>query len=226
MEEITKMTTNRMIRGSKNSKSLEFVDYNGERFYIQYSGRYYSARSGKIRLLHRRVWSDVNGEIREGHHVHHIDGNWRNNDISNLELVDAKKHQAHHLRERMENNPEVFAESRKLAWAAATVWHRSDEGRDWHKGHGVRVWESREPTKATCSVCSTEYETFFSSRSRFCSRSCSQKESFQRHKTATGVCAECGSEFSFNRYRTQTCCSRVCSNRRRGRAQRIAKLTA
>lgn len=207
-------------------KNPEFVIYKGERFRVQSTGRYYQSddRFASNRLLHRRVWFDHYGSIPDGMHVHHINGDWTDNRIENLELVDAKKHQSHHMQKRF-SDP-VYREQNSLvlkkAQEAAKVWHASEEGLKWHAEHGKMTWEGREPVKAVCSVCGKEYETFFPSRSRFCSRACEQREGYQRHKTATGTCAYCGKEFVYNKYRKQECCSRSCSNKRRAEMSRSA----
>lgn len=41
---------------------------------------------------HRRVWRENHGPIPRGYHIHHIDGNHFNNDISNLQCVTAQEH--------------------------------------------------------------------------------------------------------------------------------------
>jgi hypothetical protein len=46
---------------------------------------------------HRQVWEDNIGEIPKGFFVHHKDGNKRNNNITNLELVNRIEHGAKHL---------------------------------------------------------------------------------------------------------------------------------
>lgn len=42
--------------------------------------------------IHRKVWESVNGKIPKGHHIHHIDGNPYNNELSNLTCVTAEEH--------------------------------------------------------------------------------------------------------------------------------------
>lgn len=48
--------------------------------------------NGKVVYLHRRIWEQKNGPIPEGFHIHHIDGNKENNDISNLECISKGEH--------------------------------------------------------------------------------------------------------------------------------------
>lgn len=193
----------------------EHVFYEGERFRIQTSGRYYQSgrKDAAERLLHRRIWLDNFGPIPEGMQIHHKDGNWRNNEISNLELVVSRDHQRKHMEQRMqvpEFREKAIEELRNNSEKAAK-WHKSKHGIEWHKENGKQAWAGRKPSLSVCSVCGKEYETFFSSRSRFCSHSCEQKESYQRYKTAIGVCLQCGKEYVFNKYRRQECCSRQCA---------------
>ena len=46
---------------------------------------------------HRQVWEDNRGMIPKGLFVHHKDGNKRNNNIENLELVNRTEHGNKHL---------------------------------------------------------------------------------------------------------------------------------
>ena len=200
--------------------ALKFVTYKGEKFWLQSSGRYYQSgnKDSEERLVHRRVWVDNKGPIPEGFQVHHRSKDWTDSSIGNLELVVTVTHQSDHMRERMNSDADYRANALAglaLGAAAAAAWHASPEGIEWHRAHGKKSWEGRAPVKAACSVCGNEYETFFPSRSRFCSHACEQKEGFQRNKTASGVCVKCGEVFFFNKYRKQECCSRTCSARLR-----------
>ena len=57
-------------------------------------------RKGYIRIgsdmAHRRVWRKHHGPVPRGFFIHHIDGDKQNNDITNLELVDATTHKRLH----------------------------------------------------------------------------------------------------------------------------------
>jgi hypothetical protein len=48
------------------------------------------------KLLHRLIWEDINSPIPEGYHIHHIDGNKINNDLSNLKLIEISEHLSLH----------------------------------------------------------------------------------------------------------------------------------
>lgn len=47
-------------------------------------------------LLHRYVWLKYYGSIPKGYHIHHIDGDRRNNKIQNLAALDTKTHRRLH----------------------------------------------------------------------------------------------------------------------------------
>lgn len=51
---------------------------------------------GKARMVHDLVWEEEYGQIPPGMSVHHKDENKKNNDISNLELLDAVTHKRKH----------------------------------------------------------------------------------------------------------------------------------
>lgn len=198
----------------------EFQLYRGEKFWLQTTGRYFQSgrKNAAERLLHRRVWSDANGLIPEGMEVHHVDDDWRNNVLANLELRNISEHRREHQLKRMAD-----PEFRALALQAlrdnsdkAAEWHASPEGRAWHAANSKQAWAKKRAVDAQCTVCNRQYQTYFASRSRFCSHTCEQKEGYQRYKTAAGTCVQCGAGFTFNKFKkTQECCSRGCGIRRR-----------
>ncbi len=201
-----------------------YIDHNGERFYLQSSKRYYQSgdKTQPIRSLHRRIWTENFGSIPDGYEVHHKNNDWTDNSLSNLECLPSLVHQRNHMLERFQDD--AYREANKLnlakAQEAAKAWHATEEGLAWHSQNGLEAWQKRMPVKASCSICGKEYETYFASRSRFCSRACEQVECYQRHKTASGVCLVCGKEYVYNKYRTQECCSRDCGNKLRGMRKR------
>jgi hypothetical protein len=199
----------------------EFVFYAGEKFWVQTTGRYFQSgrKTAPERLLHRRVWVDNYGPIPEGTEVHHLDEDWRNNDPSNLEVRSITKHRREHQLKRMAD-PEFRAfaiQTLRDNADKAAEWHASPEGLAWHAANSKQAWEKKESVPAVCTVCTKTYETYFASRSRFCSHNCEQKESYLRHCTAKGACAQCGVDFNFNKFKKPppACCSRGCAIRRR-----------
>ena len=58
---------------------------------------YIRARKGKkYTYKHDDIWRLHYGEIPEGMVVHHVDGNKKNNDISNLKLLSIREHNRLH----------------------------------------------------------------------------------------------------------------------------------
>ena len=201
------------------------VVYKGTKYFLQSTGRYYQDghRDAPERLLHRRIWADAHGPIPEGYAVHHKNGDWTDNSLENLELLEAGEHQRIHQLERMAE-PEFRRKALDAlgrAQVEAAKWHSSDEGREWHKEHGRKCWEGREPVSVVCEVCGKEYQSFFPTRAHFCSKACRSKAGYFKHKTASGVCAFCGKPFVYNKYRKQECCSRTCAIRMRCANKRL-----
>ena len=171
---------------------------------------------GIPRFLHRDVWEDANGPIPDGHHIHHIDGDTGNNDLTNLECIDAAAHWAHHD-EINRKSDEWWEKSRARmdhARKFASEWHGSEEGRAWHSEHGKKAWEAREPKAATCEHCGNAYESHFPRG--FCSNKCRAAA-----RRASGVddvdreCVNCGKTFRINKYTKTKTCSRKCGQQYR-----------
>ena len=207
------------------------VIYQGEKFHLQTTKRYYQSgrRDAQVRSLHRRIWTDHNGPIPDGCEVHHKDNDWTNNVIDNLECLPMLVHQRMHMAERYLDEDYRKSNAAQLiaAQEKAKEWHASPEGLAWHSEHGKESWVNRAVASAVCSVCGSSYETYFPDRSRFCSRACERSEGYQRNKTAKGACALCGTEFLYNKYRKQECCSKNCSNKLRGMRDRgLTPITA
>lgn len=178
------------------------------------TGYYLCTQMEKPKRLHRYIWEKCNGEIPDGFHVHHKDHDKQNNDISNLEIMNAIDHELLHGKERTQEQREWARKNlAENARPKASEWHKSDVGREWHKKLGRMSWENKKAQKYTCEHCGKEYETKNSGRNRFCSNACS---SAARRKSGidneTRICEWCGKEFSVNRYSKTKTCSRSCSN--------------
>jgi len=176
--------------------------------------RYYRPHADHIRdgveALHREVWKDHHGEIPDGHHIHHKDGDPTNNDIENLECVTPKEHLERHDNLggiQSEEHLEKFLE-------AAKGWHKSEEGREWHSQH----WEDSlakafDETEKECDQCGDTFiDESAQDSGRFCSNACKSK-----HRRESGVddetriCEACQQEFTCNKYSDRKVCSRRCS---------------
>ena len=191
--------------------------YKNDIYYLQSIGRYYQRDRSKAhpkqeRILHRVVWTDHYGAIPKGKHIHHKDGDWKNNSIFNLELVDPQPHAAHHLRSKwkdpefrrraMERIPNFVAKS--------LAWHRSPEGREWHRKNGIAAWVGRPKSMCRCCVCQKQFFAFHK-RARFCSKECQNKNFAGQYFDRPAVCKVCGKEFMASRYSLALYCGKPCA---------------
>lgn len=115
----------------------------------------YLSRGGK--KLHRDVWTVAFGEIPRGCHIHHKDGNTKNNALDNLECIPASIHLSGATRKRNASRIQHFTES---AREKAADWHRSEEGRLWHRRHMARVktWTKWKRVPKICPYCQVEFQ--------------------------------------------------------------------
>jgi len=68
-------------------------------------------------LYHRWLWEQAYGKIPAGMQVHHKDENPTNNDIDNLEVVDAFEHNSmHHLGNKYPSRKPHGPEPNRKAW--------------------------------------------------------------------------------------------------------------
>ena len=178
------------------------------------TGYYLNAKTHK--RLHRYIWEKANGPIAPGLHIHHIDMNKHNNDISNLAIMTSVEHEALHgklltdeQRKRLRDNLQSKARP------AANEWHGSEEGKDWHKRHYDRMKDALyQKGTFDCVYCGKKYEAINHGTNRFCSNKCRAA-----HRRKTGVdnekrnCAYCGGEFNANKYAKTQACSRDCAGK-------------
>lgn len=191
----------------------EYVDYEGERFRLQTTGRYFQSdrKDAPERLLHRRIYADHHGPIPPGFDVHHRDDDWRNNEPDNLEAILQADHRSLHMSARWEDADAraVMSAGLESAREAAKAWHSSPDGVAWHRANGVASWENRKPFAATCQKCGTAYQAWVAGKSRFCSRKC--MTTHKPRPLVAATCENCGAGFMADKYRRTRCCSRSCA---------------
>jgi len=194
----------------------KFIVLNDHRFTRDEKTGYY--RCDKLRKrLHQYVWENERGKVPKGFHVHHIDHDKRNNDISNLIAIPGKNHLSDHEQERLKD--EDFRNFRiktmnEKARPKAIEWHKSKEGREWHSKQSKEIAKTRKLAKFTCDHCSNGFETWNTSRNRFCSNKC--KSAWRRKQGLDDEqrnCEYCNEEYVVNKYRKTRFCSKACSNR-------------
>lgn len=211
-------------------KKTAFFD--GYKFRRDAKTGYYLANKptyqGKRERLHVYVWRYFNGPVAGGYHVHHKDEDKSHNDIDNLECIPEFDHLSIHAKEHVERSyGDIVKNLRENAIPKAAEWHKSEEGRAWHREYSFPVW-AREETEHICEFCGKPFMSADHGNNRFCSNNC--KAAARRKSGAdneTRKCAFCGKEFTVNKYAVTKCCSRSCARRLRSIKQReIAGQTA
>lgn len=216
------------------SEDFKTAYFNGYKFRRDLKTGYYLSSNktdaGKRERLHVCVWRFFNGNVPEGYHVHHADGNKMHNDIENLSLMQEGKHLSLHGNRRWEREPEKMLENLiKNAIPASKAWHASEEGRKWHSEHASQIMQNMEKKEYVCKNCGKKFYTLpVGGEKKYCSNAC---KSAARRKSGVDaerrICAVCGKEFYVDKYiRTKTC-SRQCGNiLRRGPRNKNVRETA
>ena len=158
-----------------NVVSETIQEFNGVRYYR--CGHYFQRKGVR---LHRVVWEHFNGPVPEGHHIHHKDENRANNQPENLECLPGASHISHHSKGKA--NWRCI----EAGIEAAKVWHKSDEGREWHRQHyhDNCVDKLHERVAKTCPVCGTEFTA--KKHGKFCHPNCKAKDFRRRHPGYSG----------------------------------------
>lgn len=202
------------------TKIVQYIEYDGYRFYKDGRGYWLSSnglkkssgKTGPVRL-HIYVWEKYNGPIPAGHEVHHKDHNPDNNEIENLELLKVQSHREYHDKERRffgsYHNPSENARIK------AAEYHRSEEGRAWHREHyknSIGPLHSQKLTK-NCVVCGNEFQYSASKPdSKYCSARCKERSRPKRTPPKEiRTCFICGSQYEISIYSPGETCSHPCA---------------
>lgn len=170
--------------------------------------------SGKRERLHTYLWRFYNGSIPEGYHIHHVDKDKNNNNIENLTCIPSSTHLSFHSKERaVTEHDKIIANLSENALPKAIEWHKSGQGRDWHKKHynemKDKLYVMQEYVCLTCGKCFKSTNT----GSKFCCNSC--KSEYRRKSgvdNETRICQWCGKEYVTNKYSKSETCSAKCRN--------------
>lgn len=191
--------------------------FNGIRFTIGPGRRYFSNSAVKPKSMHQYVWTYYNGTIPKGYDVHHVDGDRYNNDISNLQLLERSEHKKLHGRQLTQEQREWKRNNLNTkARPKAIEWHKSEEGKRWHKQHAKTMKQKEVVVTCVCQQCGKQFTTVNNKgvTKRFCSGACSQK--YRRENglnNTTRTCVVCGKGFITDKYGKAITCSRSCGNK-------------
>lgn len=198
---------------------MEQIIFDGHKFTKEKKTGYYLKTTKPRTRLHIYVWEYYNGcKVPKGFDIHHKDKNKDNNDISNLECISRSRHNKIHGEMLTEEQREWRRKNmNEKARPEACKWHKSKEGREWHKEQWKNSLGKYQQTKIkkTCEECGEEYEVNYSnaSVSRFCSNKC--KSRWRRRSGLDNVeriCVKCGNTYLVNKYSTGKICRR-CSGK-------------
>lgn len=179
-------------------------EFNGEVFYK--CGEYFQHKGKR---LHRTVWSYFFGEIPEGYHIHHINGNKSDNRVENLEIRLESDHLSYHSSLPEAREHQMYAI--KCAQEKARLWHKTPEARALHSQWAKEGAKKVKPVSLVCQHCGKSFESK-NRNAKFCSGSCKTAS-----RNASGVdneireCPSCGKKYEVNKYSRGKCCSKKCS---------------
>lgn len=185
--------------------------FNGRDYYL-YDGERYFSKSNK--RLHVVKWEFYNEKVPKGFHVHHKDGNSKNNEIENLEIIEGKEHCKMHAIKRAKENKTWLKNFQEKGREKAKEWHSTEAGLKWHREHAIKNnFGNLTYGQKQCKVCKKEY-TAKTKNQEFCSRKCVSK-----NRRESGIddierrCVICESEFKVNKYSKVSTCGGSCGTK-------------
>lgn len=121
------------------------------------TGYYLSARKtdiGRRERLHCYVWRYYAGDILDGYHVHHLNGDKDCNDFWNLTCIQGGQHCRYHTQKRVETEYKAMCENlRENATPKAAEWHGSKAWKAWHSEHAKKTIENLQEKRYECAYC-------------------------------------------------------------------------
>lgn len=167
------------------------------------------------KYLHVYVYEKYNGKIKKGYEVHHKDKNKDNNNIDNLILLSVHEHRELHANELTEKDKEWRRKNlNDNARPKACEWHKSEEGRKWHKEHFQNMKDKLFTLKDfKCLQCGKEYQSV-QIESKFCCNACKSKWRRVNHlDDEERCCVICGNKYKTNKYNKVKTCSKDCTKK-------------
>lgn len=183
----------------------------GFRFTKRKGGKYYRNTKNKTDI-HRYVYEKYKGKIPKGYHIHHKDGDTENNNIGNLTCLKAGDHCKYHSSNFSTSRLEKLKKHCEKIRPLTKEWHKSSDGKEWHKKHYENVKSKLHEVKVYCCLeCGEKFKST-QTESKFCSNKCKAKN---RRKSGVDnvkrICEKCGQTFIVNKYSKTRFCSRRCS---------------
>jgi hypothetical protein len=215
----------RIMEIKQEIKIIEFIEYDGIRFYRDQKGYWLSQKASRKdypKRLHIYVWEKYNGPVPEGYHIHHIDHNTDNNEIENLRLMEKFKHLQYHS--RLQNKEVARRNLSENARPKANEWHGSEEGIQWHKEQYQKTKDKlHKKILVKCIVCGKETEKIDKGgRNKYCSDKCKNKDKKPVLKEER-TCCVCGNKFMTSIYSKASSCTRKCSQQLRKDREQVNK---
>ena len=169
---------------------VEYKRMGGKRRYYLSRGRTRAEKMG-AKGLHVAIWEYFAGcRVPTGHEIHHKDGDTFNCSFENLECLPIGAHRRMPKRVDKEARRALLERIRPLA----SLWHRSPEGRAWHKEHArysLHKPGRKKPFQTVlgtreCEWCGRSFE-YRNPRNILCSARCQWEKARRARKARKGL---------------------------------------
>lgn len=152
-------------------EGVKFRNYATNR-YLQSAKKVYGEK-----YLHRVIWARRNGKIPHGFQIHHIDEDYLNNNISNLQMMSISEHSREHGLKAVHLKSQERLELLDRIRPLSHEWHKTSEASAILSAAAL----SKPLIKKTCKNCGTEYETRNVKQSMYCGQRCGKR--YRRKQT-------------------------------------------
>lgn len=172
------------------------VDHKGTRYYQTKTGHLLARRKApeaRSQLLHRVLWEEAHGGIASGEHIHHLDGNPANNELSNLVSISASEHMRLHQLQRFAESPELkqqTTQNMRSNQHKVREWRESEVGKAKLREICTNNARNRCNNKPTlCLACGSTFLAY-STQAKYCGDSC-RKQAFKKLAASRSARPEC-----------------------------------